>query len=72
MHDHPGTDIALNRTQSRTRARVEHPFLVLKPLWRFAKVRYWGLAKNANRTFIDMPMVNLFFAARRTPRLVRQ
>lgn len=40
-----------NRTKSRTRARVEHPFLVLKRLWGFAKVRYRGLAKNANRAF---------------------
>jgi len=32
-----------NRTKSRTRARVEHPFLVLKRLWGFAKVRYRGL-----------------------------
>lgn len=31
-----------NRTKSKTRARVEHPFLVLKQLWGFAKVRYKG------------------------------
>jgi IS5 family transposase len=60
-----------NRTKSRTRARVEHPFLVLKRLWGFAKVRYRGLVKNANRTFTAMAMVNLFLAARRTPGLVR-
>ena len=60
-----------NRTKSRTRARVEHPFLVLKRLWGFAKVRYRGLAKNANRTFTAMAMVNLFLAARRSPGLVR-
>ena len=59
-----------NRTKSRTRARVEHPFLVLKRLWGFAKVRYRGLVKNANRTFTAMAMVNLFLAARRIPGLV--
>jgi IS5 family transposase len=60
-----------NRTKSRTRARVEHSFLVLKRLWGFAKVRYRGLAKNANRTFTALAMVNLYMAARRVPALVR-
>ena len=60
-----------NRTKSRTRARVEHAFLVLKRLWGFAKVRYRGLAKNANRAFTALAMVNLFMAARRAPALVR-
>jgi IS5 family transposase len=60
-----------NRTKSRTRARVEHPFLVLKRLWGFAKVRYRGLAKNANRAFTALAMVNLYLAARRVPALVR-
>jgi IS5 family transposase len=60
-----------NRTKSRTRARVEHPFLVLKRQWGFAKVRYRGLAKNANRAFTALAMVNLYLAARRVPALVR-
>jgi IS5 family transposase len=60
-----------NRTKSRTRARVEHPFLVLKRLWGFAKVRYRGLAKNANRAFMALAMVNLYMAARRVPAVVR-
>ncbi len=60
-----------NRTKSRTRARVEHAFLVLKRLWGFAKVRYRGLAKNANRAFTALAMVNLYMAARRMPALVR-
>ncbi|WP_269765636.1 transposase [Burkholderia ubonensis] len=34
------------------RARVEHVFAVVKRLWGFAKVRYRGLAKNANRAFV--------------------
>ncbi|MES7775014.1 IS5 family transposase [Cutibacterium acnes] len=60
-----------NRTKSRTRARVEHPFHVLKRLWGFVKVRYRGLAKNANRVFTALAMVNLYMAARRVPALVR-
>jgi IS5 family transposase len=33
---------AINRARSRTRARGEHPFHVVKRLWGFAKVRYRG------------------------------
>jgi IS5 family transposase len=44
-------DKAANRRKSQVRAKVEHPFLTLKRLWGFAKVRYRGLAKNANRAF---------------------
>jgi IS5 family transposase len=34
------------------RSKVELPFLTLKRIWGFAKVRYRGLVKNANRTFV--------------------
>ena len=36
----------INRARSRTRARGEHAFRIVKQLWGFAKVRYRGLAKN--------------------------
>ena len=62
---------ARNRTKSRTRARVEHVFHVLKRLWGFTKVRYRGVAKNANRAFTALALVNLVMATRRTPGLVR-
>jgi IS5 family transposase len=39
----------INRERSRTRARGEHAFRVIKRLWGFAKVRYRGLAKNLAR-----------------------
>jgi transposase, IS5 family len=52
-------DKASNRRKSSIRAKVEHPFLTLKRLWGFAKVRYRGLAKNANRAFAMLAMVNL-------------
>lgn len=48
-----------NRRKSSVRAKVEHPFLVIKRLWGFAKVRYRGLAKNANRAYAMLAMVNL-------------
>lgn len=62
---------AKNRNKNRTRARVEHVFLVLKRQFGFAKVRYRGLAKNANRVFTALALVNLVMALRRTPGLVR-
>jgi IS5 family transposase len=65
------TERQRNRTKSRIRARVEHPFHVLKRLWGFVKVRYRGLAKNANCAFTALAMVNLYLAARRVPAWVR-
>jgi transposase, IS5 family len=53
---------AKNRTKSKVRAKVEHPFLVLKRVFGFAKVRYRGLAKNANRLFVACALVNVFMA----------
>ena len=44
-------DKETNTTKSRVQAKVEHPFLTLKRIWGFARVRYRGPAKNANRTF---------------------
>lgn len=52
-------DRETNRRKSSIRSKVEHPFLTLKRLWGFAKVRYRGLTKNANRAFAMLAMVNL-------------
>jgi IS5 family transposase len=52
-------DKQVNRTKSQTRAKVEHPFLTLKRIWGFAKVRYRGLAKNANRVFAMLALINI-------------
>ena len=54
----------VNRAKSRTRARVEHVFGVVKRLWKFDKVRYRGLAKNATRAFVTLAMANIFLARR--------
>ena len=48
-----------NRRKSGVRSKVEHVFLVIKRLWGFTKVRYRGLAKNANRAFAMLAMANL-------------
>ena len=42
---------AKNQTKSRVRSKVEHVFGVLKLKFGFVKVRYRGIAKNANRLF---------------------
>lgn len=53
---------ARNRTKSRVRAKVEHVFQIMKLQFGFTKVRYRGLAKNANRLFATCALVNLFTA----------
>jgi IS5 family transposase len=54
----------INRARSRTRARCEHPFYVVKQLWGFAKVRYRGLAKNLARAYILFGLANLYTTRR--------
>ena len=58
-------DRYLNRTRSRTRARGEHAFRVVKQLWGFRKVRYRGIAKNAARLFTAFALANLYLLRRR-------
>lgn len=55
----------INQSRSRTRARGEHPFLVVKRLWGFMKVRYRGLAKNGARAFTLFGLANLYLVRRR-------
>jgi len=64
---HPLTDTekARNKKWSSVRARVEHPFHVIKRLWGFAKVRYRGLAKNTARVFALLALANLYLVRRR-------
>jgi IS5 family transposase len=63
-HDLTKAERAKNRNTSRVRAKVEHPFLVLKRLFGFTKVRYRGLAKNAHWLFVACGLVNLYMARR--------
>jgi len=55
---------AINRARSRTRALGEHPFLVVKHLWGFAKVRYRGLKKNLARAQTMFALANLYLVRR--------
>jgi IS5 family transposase len=55
----------VNRSRSRTRARGEHAYRVVKRLWGFVKVRYRGLAKNLARAQTMFGLANLYLVRRR-------
>ena len=50
------------KSKASVRAKVEHPFLRLKRLFGYAKVRYRGLAKNADRLALLFGLGNLLTA----------
>jgi hypothetical protein len=52
------------RAQARVRAKVEHPFRDVKQVFGHAKVRYRGLAKNANRVYPLLGLANLLMGRR--------
>ena len=58
-----------NRSKSRMRAKVEHPFLVLKVIFGFRTVRHRGITKNAQRLNVACALVNLFMLRRPLLRL---
>lgn len=49
-----------NHKRSQIRAKGEHAFLVVKHLWRYQKVRYKGLYKNAVQLFSLFALANLY------------
>lgn len=51
-----------NKKLSSVRAKVEHPFQVLKCQWNYCKVRYKGLRKNTLQLYTLFTLVNLFKA----------
>src|ERR1035441_451205 len=57
-------EVAKNRTKSRVRAHVEHPFRILKCVFGFRKVCYRGIAKNLNRLQVSFALVNLYMNRR--------
>jgi IS5 family transposase len=52
------------KAKAQVRARVEHPFHVIKNLFRHRKVRYRGLAKNTAQLHSLFALANLFLARR--------
>jgi len=49
-----------NHEQNRVRAKGEHAFRIVKHLWKYQKVRYRGLRKNAAQVFTLFALANLY------------
>lgn len=58
-------DNEIERIKASIRAKVEHPFHILKNLLGLKKVRYRGLAKNTAQLFTLFGLANLLIAKRR-------
>ena len=56
---------ALERVKAQIRARVEHPFHVVKNLFHYKKVHYKGLAKNKAQLYSLFGLANLVIAKKR-------
>lgn len=57
----------IERLKAQVRARVEHPFRVIKRQFGYIKVRYRGLAKNTAQLHMLFALSNLFMVRRRPP-----
>lgn len=55
---------AVNRSRSKIRAKVEHPFHVIKCIFHHRKVRYRGIRKNHEHLLRLYSLANLFMARR--------
>lgn len=62
----------IEHAKARVRARVEHPFHVVKNLFKHKKARYRGMAKNAAQLFALFGWANLMLAKRRLSALHAQ
>jgi len=56
--------VAFEKTKASIRAKVEHPFHVIKNLFGYRKVRYKGLTKNQAQLFSLFGLANLVLAGR--------
>ena len=68
LHEGPEKEAlkAVEKAKASVRAFVEHPFHILKNIFRHRKVRYRGLAKNGHQLHTLFGLANLVMAARRT------
>ena len=65
-HLEPASYEALaEKRKASVRTKVEHPFLYVKRRFGYAKVRYRGLAKNAQRLALLLGLANLMTVERR-------
>jgi IS5 family transposase len=53
-----------NRKRSSIRSKVEHPFHVIKNLWKHTKVRYRGIRKNTLQLHVLFALANLYLKRR--------
>ena len=53
---------SLETAKASIRARVEHPFRVIKRQFGYAKVRFRGLAKNTSQVLTLFALSNLWMA----------
>ena len=60
----PDPDRADESRQASVRAKVEHPFLIVKRDFGFTKTRYRGLAKNLHRLHVAFALANWLMRAR--------
>ena len=56
---------AVEKAKASVRAYVEHPFHLVKNLFRHRKVRYRGLAKNGHQLYTLFGLANVMIGARR-------
>jgi IS5 family transposase len=59
-HQLTDEEVECNHKRSQVRAKVEHAFLVVKHLWRYTKVRYKGLHKNAVQVYSLFALANIY------------
>lgn len=57
----------MERQKSRVRSKVEYPFLIIKRIFGYRKVRYRGLAKNRAHAFMLCMSANLYMLAQSQP-----
>ncbi|TCP10542.1 DDE family transposase [Crenobacter luteus] len=55
--------------KAKIRAKVEHPFRVIKRQFGHVKVRYQGLAKNTAQLFTLLALANIWMACKRLANL---
>ena len=54
-----------NRAKAKIRAKVEHPFRILKRVFGFVKVRFRGLKKNHAHLCAAFALVNVYMHRKR-------
>ena len=55
---------AWEKLKARARALVEHPFHIVKNIFRHRKVRYRGLEKNTGQLRVLFALANLYMVRR--------